>query len=410
MTRRVVITGRGAVSCLGNDVGGIGDALRAGRSGIRHMDEWEALSFGCTISGQPEPWEHRLGELGVKTREVTPLSGAGRMGLVAALQAIAEAGLERDQLRDLRSSCVVGCGVSDPPTVHDAYEKVQAGRVRRISPLSIVRCMSNAVSAAVTSVIPVTGLNLTLGSACATGAHAIGIAFDLIRHGMADLVICGGAEWAEVGLSGTFDAMRGVLASGFNDRPEEASRPFDVDRSGFVLSSGAGILVLEARDEALKRGVEPRAEVLGWGFSSDGHHLTQPDPEGRGAAACMSAAMEDADVSRVDYINAHGTSTQPGDAAELRAIRKVFGDAVPPISSTKSMGGHAVAAAGALEAIHCTEMLGQGFLAPNINLERLDDEFTEMPVIREVRESAPEVVMSNSFGFGGTNASLILAR
>ncbi|MEJ2542017.1 MAG: beta-ketoacyl-[acyl-carrier-protein] synthase family protein [Gemmatimonadota bacterium] len=410
MTRRVVITGRGAVSCLGNDVTEIGDALHAGRSGIRHMEEWEALSFGCQVSGQPEPWEHSLADFGVKKREITPLSGAGRMGLVAALQAMAEAGLERDRLRALRSSCVVGCGVSDPPTVHDAYEKVQAGRVRRVSPLSIVRCMSNAVSAAVTSVIPVTGLNLTVGSACATGAHAIGMAFDLIRRGAADIAICGGAEWADIGLSGTFDAMRGVLAAGFNDRPEEASRPFDVHRSGFVLSSGSGMLILEARDEALERGVEPRAEILGWGFSSDGHHLTQPDPEGRGAAACMAAAMADAGVTTVDYINAHGTSTQPGDAAELRAIRTVFGDDVPPISSTKSLGGHAVAAAGALEAIHCTEMLSRGFLAPNINLERLDDEFSTMPVIRDTQEVAPRIVMSNSFGFGGTNASLILAR
>jgi 3-oxoacyl-[acyl-carrier-protein] synthase-1 len=410
MTRRVVISGRGAISCLGNDVAAIGEALRAGRSGIRHMPEWEALSFGCHVSGQPDPWEHSLGEFGVKKREITPLSGAGRMGLVAALQAIAEAGLEPDQLKALRSSCVVGCGVSDPPSMHDAYEKIQAGRVRRVSPLTIVRCMSNAVSAAVTSVIPVSGLNLTLGSACATGAHAIGMAFDLIRHGAADIAICGGAEWADVGLSGTFDAMRGVLAAGFNDRPEQASRPFDVDRSGFVLSSGSGMLILEARDEALERGVEPHGEILGWGFSSDGHHITQPDPEGRGAAACMTTAMHDAGVSKVDYINAHGTSTQPGDAAELRAIRKVFGDDVPPISSTKSLGGHAVAAAGALEAIHCTEMLGRGFLAPNVNLARLDDEFTGMPVIGDPQDVVPEIVMSNSFGFGGTNATLILRR
>jgi 3-oxoacyl-[acyl-carrier-protein] synthase-1 len=304
----------------------------------------------------------------------------------------------------------VGCGVSDPPTLHDAYDKIQSGRVRRISPMGIVKCMSNALSAAVTSVIPVSGLNLTLGSACASSAHAIGVAFDLIRRGIADVAICGGAEWADIGLSGTFDAMRGVLASGFNDAPEQASRPFDVRRSGLVLSSGAGMLVLEAHDHAVGRGVEATSEILGWGFSSDGHHITQPDPRGQGAEACMVAALQDAGVERIDYINAHGTSTQPGDAAELHAIRSVFGDRVPPISSTKSMGGHAVAAAGGLEAIHCTEMLRRGFLAPNINLECLDDEFADMPVIRDTRDVAPAIVMSNSFGFGGTNASLILTR
>jgi 3-oxoacyl-[acyl-carrier-protein] synthase-1 len=372
------------------------------------MPQWADLHFSSQVSGQPPPFVSDLKALGLRTRDLTPMSEAARMGLFAALQALEEAGIDRGELRNSRSACVTGCGVSEPKALHDAYGKIAAGEVRRAAPYTVLKCMSSTVSAAITSVAPVAGLSLGLGAACATSAHALGIGLLLIRTGQADVVVCGGADVADIGFAGAFDAMRGALSTGFNDRPAEASRPFDRRRDGFVVAGGAGMVVLEERERALSRGAEIVAEVMGYGASSDGHHLIQPDPEGAGAARSMKAALHDAEVSTVDYINAHGTSTRHGDAAELRAIRTVFGESVPPISSTKSMGGHAVAAAGALEVIHCTVMMHRRFLAPNVNLTALDDEFRGMPVIETTREASPSLVMSNSFGFGGTNASLVL--
>ncbi|HVC36802.1 MAG TPA: beta-ketoacyl-ACP synthase I [Gammaproteobacteria bacterium] len=400
--RRVVVTGMGIVSCLGNSKAAVENALRNGRSGIRYMQEYADLGLRSQLAGLPV-----IDLDAAIDRKLKRFMGdAAAYAYVAMRDAIADAGLMPESISTPRIGVIAGSGGGSVANQIEAADTLRARGVRRIGPYMVSRSMCSTVSATLATAFQIKGISYSISSACATSAHCIGAAADLIRSGTQDVMFAGGAEELHWGLTCLFDAM-GALSSGYNESPAQASRPFDVKRDGFVIASGAGLLVLEEMDAAQCRGAHIYAELVGYGATSDGCDMVMPS--GEGAERCMRMALETT-AGPIDYVNAHGTSTPAGDAAELLAISKVFSGKAPPVSSTKSMSGHSLGAAGAQEAIYCLLMLEKGFMAPSINIDTLCPESEGLTIVRRCETVSLKRVMSNSFGFGGTNATLVFQR
>ena len=401
--RRVVVTGLGIVSCLGNTRADVSASLRAGRSGIVAVPEYADLGLRSRVAGIPA-----IDLDAAIDRKLRRFMGdAAAYSYVAMRDAIADAGLDDDAVRDPRTGVIAGSGGGSAQWQIETGDLLRNKGVRRVGPYMVPRTMCSTVSATLATAFGIRGVSYSISAACATSAHCIGAAADLIRHGAQDVVLAGGGEEVHWGMTAQFDAM-GALSSKRNDTPETASRPYDVDRDGFVIAGGAGMLVLEDRDHAIARGARIIAELVGYGVTSDGVDMVAPS--GEGAVRCMRMALAGYDgraVGPVDYLNTHGTSTPAGDVVELEAAREVFGDALPPLSSTKALSGHSLGAASVHEAIYCLLMQQDGFLAGSANIETLDPRAEGFPILRESRDAACRTVMSNSFGFGGTNATLV---
>ncbi|MFV2089102.1 MAG: beta-ketoacyl-ACP synthase I [Pseudomonadales bacterium] len=401
--RRVVVTGMGIVSSIGNNVSEVLDALKSGRSGISFQDEYAEMGFRSRIAGAIDiDYESRI------DRKVRRFMGPGSAyNYVAMDDAIKDAGLSEAEISDPRTGLVMGSGGSSLGNLVVAADTLRERGLKRIGPYAVTKVMSSTNSACLATPFKIKGVNYTISSACATSAHCIGNGAELIQMGKQDIVFAGGGEEVHWSMSSCFDAM-GALSTGYNDRPESASRAFDADRDGFVISGGAGVLVLEELDHALARGAKVYAELSGYGATSDGYEMVAPS--GEGAVRCMQLALETVEQP-IDYINAHGTSTPVGDMVELEAIREVFGDSLPAIASTKSLTGHALGAAGVNESIYSLLMMQEGFISASANIETLDPQADGFPIVSERRDDASlNAVMSNSFGFGGTNASLVFVR
>jgi 3-oxoacyl-[acyl-carrier-protein] synthase I len=410
--RRVAVTGLGIVSCLGHSYDEVIQHLRRGKSGVRGVPEWSQFGIKSLVAGTLEGVDAKKRAAKISKELLLGMSDAAVYCSLSALDAVEDAGLTKTELQSIRAGCIVGSGTGSVVTVYNAAKLAYSGEARRIGPFTILRCMSSSPSAAVANLLKVHGPSYSISAACATSAQNVGHACSLIRSGLLDVAVAGGGEEVNELVAACFEGQRMTLSTGYNERPEAASRPFDVARDGFVISGGGGIVILEEMSHAQARGAKVRAEIIGYGATSDGYHMVAPKPDGEQAAACMRMAIDDAGIrpEQIDYINAHGTSTVAGDNAEVRAMRLVFGDRVPAFSSTKSMTGHAIGAAGVHELIHCIGMLEQGFLAPSINVDRLDPAFEGLALITESVSCSPTTVLTNNFGFGGTNASLVLRR
>jgi 3-oxoacyl-[acyl-carrier-protein] synthase-1 len=400
--RRVVITGLGITSCLGNDAESVTTSLRELKPGIRFVPEYAELGLRSHVAGAPD-----LDLEALIDRKLKRFMGdAAAYSYLAMRDSIAHAGLTDEQVRNERTGCIAGSGGGSPQWQIETGTLLKEKGVRRIGPYMVPRTMCSTVSAALATSFGIRGLSYSIGAACATSAHCIGAAADLIRHGAQDVVFAGGGEELHWGMTSQFDAM-GALSTKYNDTPEKASRPYDADRDGFVIASGGGMIVLEALEHAQARGANILAELIGYGVTSDGADMVAPS--GEGAVRCMKMALERVDRP-IDYINTHGTSTPLGDIVELQSLRKVFGEGLPQLSSTKALSGHSLGAASVHEAIYCLLMLQGGFLSGSANIDSLDPKAEGFPILRETREVQVDTIMSNSFGFGGTNASLVLAR
>lgn len=400
--RRVVVTGMGIVSCLGNDQDSVSRALREGRAGIRHVAEYEQLGLRSQVAGVPDIDLEALIDRKLKRF----MGDAAAYSYVSMRDAIADAGLSDAQVRDARTGLIAGSGGGSPQWQIETGDLLRNRGVRKVGPYMVPRTMCSTVSAVLATSFGIRGLSYSISAACATSAHCIGAAADLIRHGVKDVIFAGGGEELHWGMTSQFDAM-GALSTHHNDTPQTASRPYDVDRDGFVIAGGGGMLVLEALEHAQARGAHIHAELVGYGVTSDGVDMVAPS--GEGAVRCMRMALEGVDAP-VDYLNTHGTSTPLGDIVELEAVREAFGDAIPPLSSTKALSGHSLGAASVHEAIYCLLMLKDGFLAGSANIAKLDPRAEGYPILRESRNARVDTVMSNSFGFGGTNGTLVFAR
>lgn len=400
--QRIVVTGMGIASCLGNELDAVAASLREGRSGIRHVPEYAELGLRSHVAGVVD-----LDLDAQIDRKLKRFMGdAAAYAYVAARDAIAHAGLDAGQLKGPRVGVIAGSGGGSAQWQMETGELLRAKGVRRIGPYMVPRTMCSTVSAALATAFGIQGVSYSISAACATSAHCVGAAADMIRGGLQDVVLVGGGEELHWGMTSQFDAM-GALSTSFNDTPERASRPYDADRDGFVIAGGGGMLVLESLEHARARNAPILAELVGYGVTSDGVDMVAPS--GEGAVRCMRMALERVD-GPVDYLNTHGTSTPVGDVIELQAIREVFGADVPPLSSTKALSGHSLGAASVHEAIYCLLMMRDGFLAASHNIERLDERAEGFPILRETRDASPRTVMSNSFGFGGTNACLVFSR
>ena len=400
--KRVVITGLGLVSCLGNDRNSVAHSLRESRSGIRAIPEYAELGFRSQVGGMPDIDLDAL----IDRKQRRFMGDASAFAHVSMADAIRDAGLSADAVADPRIGVIAGSGGGSCANQVEAADLLRAKGVRRVGPYMVTRTMCSTVSANLATAFHIRGLNYSISSACATSAHCIGAAMEQIQLGKQDIVFAGGGEelhWAQTML---FDAM-GALSSKYNDTPTLASRAYDADRDGFVISGGGGMVVVESLDHAQARGARILAEIVGYGATSDGADMVAPS--GEGAARCMRQALATVD-GKIDYLNTHGTSTPVGDVAELGAMRDVFGSDVPAFSSTKSLSGHSLGAAGVQEAIYCLLMMEQGFIAGSANIANLDAAAEGMPIVRQSRQARLDTVMSNSFGFGGTNASLVLRR
>jgi 3-oxoacyl-[acyl-carrier-protein] synthase I len=401
--RRVVVTGYGIVSSIGNNCREVLDSLREGRSGIRFCEEYKELGFRSHVHG---PVEIPLADL-IDRKLKRFMSDGAAYSYVAMREAIEMAGLEEADISSPRTGLIAGSGGASTENVFWTADTVRQKSARKVGPYMVTRCMSSAIPANLATAFKIKGTSYTISSACATSAHCIGNGAELIQLGKQDVVFAGGAEELHWGTSVMFDGM-GALSSKYNDAPERASRTYDADRDGFVISGGGGIIILEALEHAQARGAKILAELVGYGATSDGADMVQPS--GEGAKRCMEMALEGID-GPVDYLNTHGTSTPVGDIKELQAIREVFGDSCPPIASTKSLAGHALGAAGVNEAIHTLLMMENDFIAASANIERLDPDAEPFDIVRERRDGVRlDTVMSNSFGFGGTNATLVFRR
>ena len=401
--RRVAITGFGIVSSIGVGAGEVVASLREAKSGIVAAPEYADLGFRCQVHGKPQlDWESL-----VDRRAARFLADGTGYAHIAMEQAIADAGLTEAEVSNEKTGLVVGSGGPSTHAIVEAADIARAKGVKRIGPFAVPKAMSSGPSATLSTWFKIKGLNFSITSACATSTHCIGVAAGEIARGGQDIVFAGGCEELDWTLSSLFDAM-GAMSAKFNDTPAKASRAYDVDRDGFVIAGGAGIVVLEALDRAKARGAKIYGEIVGYAANSDGHDMVAPS--GEGAARCMRLAMEGASGRKIDYLNPHGTGTPVGDLKEMEAVRQVFGDAPPLISSTKSLTGHSLGAAGAQEAIYCLLMMGNGFVAESANIETLDPAFADLPIVRHRLDRSVETVMSNSFGFGGTNGCLVLAR
>jgi 3-oxoacyl-[acyl-carrier-protein] synthase-1 len=401
--RRVAVTGFGIVSSIGIGANEVIASLREARSGIIAAPEYAELGFRCQVHGKPQiDWEAM-----VDRRAARFLAAGTGYAHIAMEQAIADAGLTEAEVSNERTGLVVGSGGPSTRTIVESADIARAKGVKRIGPFAVPKAMSSGPSATLSTWFKIKGLNFSITSACATSTHCIGVGAGEIAAGRQDIVFAGGCEEVDWTLSALFDAM-GAMSSKFNDCPARASRAYDVDRDGFVIAGGAGVLVLEALDHAKARGARIYAEITGYAANSDGYDMVAPS--GEGAARCMRLALESAGGRKIDYLNPHGTGTPVGDAREMDAVRQVFGDDAPLISSTKSLTGHSLGAAGAQEAIYCLLMMGAGFVAESANIDTLDPAFADLPIVRERLDRKLETVMSNSFGFGGTNGCLVLSR
>ena len=405
--RRVVVTGMGIVSSIGNSTQEVLAALREGKSGIVRAEKYAELGFRCQVHGEPKlDWQAQVPRKPKRFME----AGVG-WNYIAMEQAIRDAGLETRDIVDERTGIIMGEGGPSTRAIVWAADTTRQAGPKKVGPFEVPKAMCSGPSAALATSFQIKGTNYSISSACATSAHCIGNAAELIQWGKQDLMFAGGCEELDWTLSVLFDAM-GAMSSRFNDKPEKASRAYDKDRDGFVIAGGAGVLVLEEFERAKARGARIYGELAGYGASSDGFDMVAPS--GEGAVRCMRLALKGIDgrgTPRVDYINPHGTGTPVGDEREVQAIREVFGDRAPPISSTKSLTGHSLGAAGVQEAIYSLLMMNNGFVCESANIDELDPAFDGAPIARErIDNAALDCVMSNSFGFGGTNATLVFRR
>ena len=403
--RRVVVTGMGIVSSIGNNTQEVLAALREAKSGVVRADKYAEMGFRCHVHGAPTL---DAGEA-VDRRAMRFLGGGAAWNHVAMEQAIRDAGLEGSEISNERTGMVMGSGGPSTRAIVEAADIARSKGPKRVGPFAVPKAMSSTASATLATWFKIKGLSYSISSACATSNHCIGNAFELIQYGKQDMMFAGDCEELDWTLTVLFDAM-GALSSKYNDTPAKASRAYDADRDGFVISAGAGVLVLEELDHAKARGARIYAEMAGYGATSDGADMVAPS--GEGAARCMRLALKDVKPP-VDYINPHATSTPIGDLKEIEAIRDVFGsgEKCPPISATKSLTGHSQGATGVHEAIYSLLMMNNGFICESANIENLDPAFADMPILRERRDNVTlGCVLSNSFGFGGTNASIVFKR
>ncbi len=400
--RRVVVTGIGIISSIGNTTQEVIASLRNATPGITFAQDHADLNFRCQVHGAPT-----IDPFAVLDRRTTRFMGKGAAwNYLAMQQAITDSGLEEKDIKNPRTGIVMGSGGPSTRTVVEAADITRDKGPKRIGPLAVPKAMSSTASATLATPFGIKGINYSISSACATSKHCIGNGYEQIQMGKQDIVFAGGHEDLDWTLSNLFDAM-GAMSSDFNATPHRASRAYDRDRDGFVIAGGAGVLVLEEMEHAKARGAKIYAEIIGYGATSDGYDMVAPS--GEGAERCMRLALETVKMP-VDYINPHATSTPVGDAREMDAIRAVFGtgDACPPISATKSLTGHSLGATGVQESIYCMLMMQENFLCESANIENLDPAFADMPILRARRDNAKiGVALSNSFGFGGTNATLV---
>jgi 3-oxoacyl-[acyl-carrier-protein] synthase I len=405
--RRVVVTGMGIVSCIGNNTQQVLASLREAKSGIVRADKYAQLGFRSQVHGAPKiDWEALV------PRKPKRFMEAGvAWNYIAMDQAIRDAGLSEKEVQDERTGIVMGAGGPATSAIVRAAAVAREKEPKKVGPFEVPKAMSSGPSATLATSFQIHGVNYSISSACATSAHCIGNAGELIQWGKQDIVFAGGCEDLDWTMVVLFDAM-GALSSKFNATPETASRPFDKNRDGFVIAGGAGVLVLEELERARARGARIYGELVGYGATSDGFDMVAPS--GEGAKRCMRQAMKGHDgkgTGRIDYINPHATATPVGDQKEIEAVREVFGNDIPPISATKSLTGHSLGAIGAQEAIFCLLMMNNGFICESANIDELDPAFAEVPIVRKRRDNvALNTVMSNSFGFGGTNATLVFQR
>jgi 3-oxoacyl-[acyl-carrier-protein] synthase-1 len=402
--RRVVVTGMGIVSSIGNNTQEVLASLREAKSGISHAEEFAKRGFRCQVQGKPT-----LDPAGSVDRRAMRFLGQGAAwNHVAMEQAIRDSGVEDKDISNPRTGIVMGSGGPSTLTIVEAADITrEKGSPKRIGPFAVPKAMSSTASATLATWFKIKGVNYSISSACATSNHCIGNGTELIQWGKQDMVFAGGSEELSWTMSNLFDAM-GAMSSKYNDTPQTASRAYDKDRDGFVIAGGAGVLVLEELEHAKARGAKIYAEVAGYGATSDGYDMVAPS--GEGAQRCMKLALETVGAP-IDYINPHATATPIGDLKEIEAIRAVFGDKCPPISATKSLTGHSLGAAGAQEAIYSLLMMQNGFICESANIVNLDPAFADMPIMRDRRDNiALGAVLSNSFGFGGTNASVVFKR
>ena len=403
--RRVVVTGMGIVSSIGNNTQEVLASLREAKSGIVRADKYAELGFRCQVHGAPTLDASEA----VDRRAMRFLGGGAAWNHVAMEQAIRDSGLEENEISNERTGIVMGSGGPSTRAIVEAADTTRSKGPKRVGPFAVPKAMSSTASATLGTWFKIKGVSYSISSACATSNHCIGNAYELIQYGKQDMIFAGGCEELDWTLTVLFDAM-GALSSKFNDTPAKASRAYDVDRDGFVISAGAGVLVLEELEHAKARGARIYAELAGYGATSDGADMVAPS--GEGAARCMRMALKDVKLP-VDYINPHATSTPIGDLKEIEAIREVFGsgDNCPPISATKSLTGHSQGATGVHEAIYLLLMMNNGFICESANIEKLDPAFADMPIVRERRDGVKlNCVLSNSFGFGGTNACIVFKR
>ncbi len=401
--RRVVITGMGIVSSIGNDTTEVLASLRGAKSGITHAEKYTELGFRCQVHGAPT-----LNPADVVDRRKMRFMGDGAAwAYISAEQAIRDAGLEANEVSSPRTGLIVGSGGPSTRAIVAAADTTRERGPRKVGPFAVPKAMSSTTSATLSTYLQIKGVQYSISSACATSNNCVGHAAELIQWGKQDVMLAGGGEELDWTLSVLFDAM-GAMSSRYNDTPARASRAYDANRDGFVIAGGAGMLVLEELEHARARGARIYAEIAGYGSTSDGHDMVQPS--GEGATRCMRQALETVDCS-VDYINPHATATPVGDIREIEALRNVFGDRCPPISATKSLTGHSMGAAGVQEAIYSLLMMDNSFICESAHIDELDPDMADMPIVRKRMDNVDlNCVMSNGFGFGGTNATLVFKK
>lgn len=401
--KRVVITGMGIVSCIGNNESEVEASLREGRSGIKHQPVFQQMGFRSHVGGVPDI---KIEEL-IDRKDLRFMGDAAAYTYIAMDRAIKSAGLAPEMVSHERTGLIVGSGGASAKNVVEGADTARSKGVKRAGPYLVTRCMCSTVAACLATPFKIKGINYSISSACATSLHCVGNAMELIQWGKQDIVFAGGGEEIDWTSALMFDAM-GALTSKYNDSPATASRPYDADRDGFAIAGGGGIVVVEEREHALRRGAPILAELIGYGATSDGDNMVAPS--GEGAARCMKQALATV-KDPIDYINTHGTSTPAGDITELKAIREALGEKIPPISSTKSLSGHSLGAAGVHELIYCLIMMQKNFIAASSNIQNMDPEAATFPIVRERRDHVNlRTVMTNSFGFGGTNGTLVVQK
>ncbi len=401
--RRVVITGLGIVSCIGNNKEEVLTSLKGQTSGIRYIPEYEDAGFRSHIAGRPQinPDDY------IDRKQRRFMGDSAAYSYIALKEAIADAGLSEDMVSSPRTGLIAGSGGASSSDIIEAVDTLREKGIRRVGPYRVTRSMGSTVSANLATPFSIRGVNYSITSACATSAHCIGNAMELIQWGKQDIMFAGGGEEEHWTLTMQFDAM-GALSTKYNDTPDKASRPYDATRDGFVIAGGAGMVVLEEYEHAVKRGATIYAEIIGYGATSDGADMVAPS--GEGAERCMRDALEMAGNPNIDYLNTHGTSTPAGDICELDAVKRAFSGNVPPFSSTKSLTGHSLGAAGVQEAIYCLLMQKDGFITGSANVTERDPGAADVPLVTENRDASLTTIMSNSFGFGGTNATLVFKK